>query len=109
MLVLLVAEGYTLEHGRALLVKNSLWGLWSGRDDTMKADQSLDCKGMACPMPIVKLSKAIKELQPGGVLAVVADDPGFEPDIRAWCENTGNPLQALERQGDLVTAFVRKA
>jgi TusA-related sulfurtransferase len=74
----------------------------------MEADRSIDCKGMACPMPIVKLSKAMKELSSGNVLAVVADDPGFEPDIKAWCENTGNPLQGLERDGEVITAYVRK-
>jgi TusA-related sulfurtransferase len=74
----------------------------------METDRSIDCKGMACPMPIVKLSKAMKELSSGNVLAVVADDPGFEPDIKAWCENTGNLLQGLERDGEVITAYVRK-
>ncbi len=75
----------------------------------MKADKTLDCKGMACPMPIVKLSKALKEMDKGKVLAITADDPGFEPDVRAWCETTGNPLKAIETDGNDKTAFVEKA
>ncbi len=75
----------------------------------MNADKTLDCKGMACPMPIVKLSKALKELDKGGVLAVTADDPGFEADVKAWCETTGNPLKALETQAGMQTAFIEKA
>jgi TusA-related sulfurtransferase len=74
----------------------------------MNADKTLDCKGMACPMPIVKLSKALKELERGKVLAVTADDPGFEPDVRAWCETTGNPLRELKAEGNAQTAYIEK-
>ena len=75
----------------------------------MKTDKTIDCKGMACPMPIVKLSKAMKELVGGQVLSVTADDAGFEPDVKAWCENTGNALKGLERQGEVTTAYIEKA
>jgi TusA-related sulfurtransferase len=74
----------------------------------MKTDKTIDCKGMPCPMPIVKLSKAMKELAGGQVLAVTADDPGFEPDVKAWCENTGNALKSLEHQGEVTTAYIEK-
>jgi TusA-related sulfurtransferase len=60
-------------------------------------------------MPIVKMSKALKEMGSGEILAVVADDPGFEADVRAWCETTGNPLKGLEGEGNTKTAFVEKA
>ncbi|MGQ9857124.1 MAG: sulfurtransferase TusA family protein [Thermodesulfobacteriota bacterium] len=75
----------------------------------MKADRSLDCKGLACPMPIVKLGKAIKELSSGQILEVVADDPGFEADVRAWCETTGHTLRGLEADGGVLRAYVEKA
>jgi TusA-related sulfurtransferase len=75
----------------------------------MQADRSLDCRGMACPMPIVKLSKAIKEMSQGQILAVSADDPGFEADVRAWCETTGNQLKALESEGEIRTAYIAKS
>jgi len=74
----------------------------------MQADKSLDCRGMACPMPIVKLSKAIKEMSAGQVLAVSADDPGFEADVKAWCETTGNLLKSLESEGGIHTAHIQK-
>lgn len=75
----------------------------------MEADRILDCRGMACPMPIVKLSKAIKEMSQGQILAVSADDPGFEADVRAWCETTGNQLKALESEGEVRTAYIAKS
>lgn len=74
----------------------------------MRADKKLDCRGMACPMPIVKLSKAIKEMLSGEILAVSADDPGFEADVKAWCETTGNELKGLESEGEVRTAYIAK-
>ena len=47
----------------------------------MKADRTLDCVGLYCPMPIVKTSQEIKEMQPGEVLEVIADDKGIKSDM----------------------------
>lgn len=45
----------------------------------------LDCRGMACPRPVVELARAITGIEVGEVLAVVADDPAATYDIPAWC------------------------
>lgn len=47
--------------------------------EVIKEDQVLDCSGMLCPMPVVKTTKAIKELQSGQILKMVATDPGAPP------------------------------
>ncbi|NIP37015.1 MAG: sulfurtransferase TusA family protein, partial [Thermoplasmata archaeon] len=47
----------------------------------MDYDEKLDAMGMMCPMPIVELSKKMKELEPGKVLLVEADDEGVIEDI----------------------------
>jgi tRNA 2-thiouridine synthesizing protein A len=52
----------------------------------------LDCKGMRCPMPIVKISLAMKHLQAGDRLAVEATDPAFHPDLVAWTRQLGHTL-----------------
>ena len=75
----------------------------------MGTTQKLDCKGMACPMPIVKISKAMKGLASGETLEVVADDPGFDPDVHAWCNKTRDELVGLTTEGDLITAVIRKS
>lgn len=49
----------------------------------------LDCKGLKCPMPIVQLSIAARELQPGDELTVEADDPAFRADLHAWARRAG--------------------
>lgn len=56
----------------------------------------LDSRGMKCPMPIIKLSAALRALPVGGELTVLADDRGFPPDLRAWCEKTGHELVSLD-------------
>jgi len=59
---------------------------------TLQADKELDCSGMLCPVPVIKTSKAIKEMQVGQVLKMISTDPGAPPDMVAWARQTGNEL-----------------
>lgn len=70
-------------------------------------DHLLDCKGLACPVPIMRISKAMKALTEGEVLHVEADDPAFPADIRAWADMTGNEVISLE-EGRVMTARLRR-
>lgn len=71
------------------------------------ADVNLDCKGLNCPMPIVKVGKTMKKLSSGQTVEVVADDPAFEADIRAWVRRMGHELSSFE-DGDVKTALIVK-
>ena len=75
----------------------------------MKADQTLDCTGLYCPMPIVKTVEKFKELKPGEVLEVVADDKGIKKDMPAWCEATGHEFLGTEEEGGEIKVYVKKA
>ncbi len=75
----------------------------------MKADKTLDCVGLYCPMPIVKTAEKIKELKKGEVLEVVADDKGIKQDIPAWCQSTGHEFLGVEEDGGEIKVYVRKA
>ncbi|OGU02787.1 MAG: response regulator SirA [Gemmatimonadetes bacterium GWC2_71_10] len=72
-------------------------------------DRVLDCKGLLCPIPIVKLSKTIKELQVGQVLRMVATDPGSMPDVAAWGRQTGHEVLSASEESKVFTFLVRKA
>jgi TusA-related sulfurtransferase len=74
----------------------------------MKADQTLDCMGLYCPMPIYKTAQKIKELKPGEVLEIVADDTGIKQDMPAWCRTTGNECVSIEEKDGEFHVFVRK-
>lgn len=68
----------------------------------------LDCSGMQCPGPIMKVFETMKEMHDGEVLEVAASDPGFVKDIVAWCRRTGNTLVSNSRHGTDYVAQVRK-
>ena len=74
----------------------------------MKADQSLDCMGLYCPMPIVKTAEKVKQLKLGEVLEVVADDKGIKLDMPAWCEATGHEFLGVEEGGSEIKVYVKK-
>jgi TusA-related sulfurtransferase len=76
---------------------------------SMNADETLDCYGLLCPMPIFKTAEKMKELQPGQVLEIIATDGGMKADIKAWCETTGNELLGLEESDGEYKAYVKKA
>ena len=66
-------------------------------------DVELDCKGMFCPMPIVKLKKASKTMESGQVLKLVATDPGSTRDVPAWAKKTGaDILETSESNGEYI-------
>ena len=75
----------------------------------MKADQTLDCIGLYCPMPIVKTAERFKQLKLGEVLEVVADDKGIKQDMPAWCEATGNEFLGIDEEGGEIRVYVKKA
>ncbi len=75
----------------------------------MKADQSLDCIGLYCPMPIVKTVEKIKEMKGGEVLEVVADDVGIKQDMPAWCRATGNEFLGVEEEAGVYKVYIKKS
>jgi tRNA 2-thiouridine synthesizing protein A len=72
------------------------------------ATKILDLKGLLCPIPIVKLSKAIKEVEIGQTLEAVATDPGVMADVPAWCRTSGNELVTLEKREKQFHFVVRR-
>jgi tRNA 2-thiouridine synthesizing protein A len=64
---------------------------------------------MACPLPVVKTSQAIKKIEAGQVLELLATDPGVEPDMKAWTGRTGNELLSIAREGDVFHVLIRRA
>jgi len=73
------------------------------------ADRTLDAKGLLCPMPIVKLSKLVREMVPNEVVILEATDPGSIPDVTAWAKQTGNQLVAQEQVDNVMRFWIRKA
>ncbi len=74
----------------------------------MEADRKIDCVGFYCPMPIVKTAQAMKEMEPGQVLEVLADDEGIRSDMPAWANKTGNEFLGVEEEPGEIRVYVRK-
>jgi tRNA 2-thiouridine synthesizing protein A len=74
----------------------------------MNADKVLDAKGLACPMPIVKTRKAIKEIESGQILEVQTTDKGAKSDLTAWTKSTGHELVESKEENDVFTFWIKK-
>jgi tRNA 2-thiouridine synthesizing protein A len=71
------------------------------------ADVQLDCQGLNCPMPIVRISQTMKTMHAGQTLEVTANDPAFSADVHAWVAKMGHELLTLEA-GGVQRAVIRK-
>ncbi|MBH9964768.1 sulfurtransferase TusA family protein [[Bacillus] enclensis] len=74
----------------------------------MNADKVLDAKGLACPMPIVKTRKAIKEIEAGQILEVQTTDKGAKSDLTAWAKSGGHELVDSKEENDVFTFWIKK-
>ncbi len=75
---------------------------------TIKADKTLDLKGLPCPMPVVKVSKGIKEVQVGQVLMAETSDPGALADFPAWAKTSGNEIVDTVQEGNTVKFYIQR-
>ena len=72
------------------------------------AKQVLDCSGLQCPGPIMRVFNTINEIEVGDIIQVSATDMGFTRDIDAWCRRTGNTLLKAERKGKENIVYIQK-
>jgi peroxiredoxin family protein/rhodanese-related sulfurtransferase/TusA-related sulfurtransferase len=68
----------------------------------------LDCTGLACPGPIMRLAATMKERNAGDEVRVTVSDPGFALDAPAWASKNGHTLVAMEPKGPGYVATFRK-
>jgi tRNA 2-thiouridine synthesizing protein A len=73
-----------------------------------KSKTVLDLTGLLCPMPVVKLAMAVKNVSIGAIIEATASDPGVLADIPAWARSSGNELVSLDKVGDKEFRFVVK-
>lgn len=75
---------------------------------TVEISQTVDAKGLSCPMPIVKTAQAIKTVASGAVIEVLATDAGSVKDFAAWCRSTGNELVDQTVDGTVHRFVIRR-
>lgn len=74
----------------------------------LTADQTLDARGLLCPEPVMMLHKAVRQLQAGQVLQVLATDPSTQRDIPKFCTFLEHSLLHCTEQGGEFNYWIRK-
>jgi len=79
-----------------------------GKQAVDKVDLTLGCRGLLCPMPALKTSTAVKNMQVGQILEMLTTDPGAKPDMLAWSKRTGHELVRMEEESGVLKFYIRK-
>lgn len=74
----------------------------------MKITKTIDAKGLACPMPIVKTKKAMDAINSGEVLEVHLTDKGALNDIPAWAKSGGHTVLEQKTEEDVLYFYIQK-
>ena len=69
----------------------------------------LDLTGLKCPLPALKTRKALRGIRPGERLEVRCTDPLASIDIPNLINETGDRLEATERDGEHIIFLIEKA
>ncbi|MBN1318789.1 MAG: sulfurtransferase TusA family protein [Anaerolineales bacterium] len=70
-------------------------------------DDTLDCRGEYCPVPVTRTAAKVRSLQPGQVLAILGEDPGMQIDIPAWCSSNGHYFLGIQKMSGYVVCTIR--
>ncbi len=76
--------------------------------EAMKVDKVMDLKGLPCPMPVVKVSKGIKEVEVGQVIEAISSDPGSLADFPAWAKTSGNEILETVQEDGLIKFYIKR-
>jgi tRNA 2-thiouridine synthesizing protein A len=76
--------------------------------EDIKPDQTLDARGLTCPMPVLKTKKAIESLKSGQILEVLGTDPGTRNDMPGWANRTGNTYLGEKEDQGFIRFYVKK-
>ncbi|HMB20599.1 MAG TPA: sulfurtransferase TusA family protein [Spirochaetota bacterium] len=71
-------------------------------------DVNMDLKGLACPLPVVKVSQQIKKMDVGQVLVAETTDPGAHSDFPAWAKSSGNEILDTVKEGNVSKFYIKK-
>jgi tRNA 2-thiouridine synthesizing protein A len=74
----------------------------------VKPNLVIDTRGLFCPMPIMKTSEAVRQVDDGALVEIISDDPAIEHDLPAWCRSQGHSIEGSSKDGDVFHYFVRK-
>lgn len=74
----------------------------------IKPDETLDCLGFYCPVPIYQTRLKMDKMKVGEILEVLADDPAAEADIKSWARSTGQEIIDFKKDGSRLRFLIKK-
>ncbi len=75
--------------------------------DEIKADETLDCRGLTCPMPILKTKKAIQNMKSGQVLELLSSDPGTKNDLPSFAKRGGHEILGSKDDDGFIRFYLK--
>jgi tRNA 2-thiouridine synthesizing protein A len=76
--------------------------------EEIQAEKVMDLKGLPCPMPVVKVSKGIKEVEIGQVIEAQTSDPGSLADFPAWAKSSGNEILKTIKENGIIKFYIKR-
>lgn len=76
--------------------------------ENITPDETLDAKGLSCPMPLLKTKKALAPLSTGQILEIMGTDPGSKNDLPNWCERSGHTFLGDKEEDGFFRFFIQK-
>lgn len=80
-----------------------------GTETEIVADDTLDARGLNCPLPVLKTKVVLNKMNPGQVLYVTATDPHAVIDFEAYCARTEHELLKIRETAGLFEFYIRRA
>ena len=74
----------------------------------MEPSRTVDARGLRCPLPLVRARDEMEMVAPGGVLEVLATDPGADHDLRSWCRRKSYELVEATEADGLLRFLIRR-
>ena len=74
----------------------------------IKVDTVLDCKGLDCPLPVLKTKQAIDRMAVGQVLQMLCTDPCAKANVTGWTKMSGHELLYMKEENGVLSFFVKK-
>jgi tRNA 2-thiouridine synthesizing protein A len=71
-------------------------------------DETLDCRGLSCPMPLLKTKKTMKKLKPGQILEILGTDPGSKNDLPDYADKQGDEFLGMEEKSGYTRFLIKK-
>ena len=71
-------------------------------------DEPLDLRGLKCPLVVLKIRRAMRDVARGATLRVVADDPAALIDVPVMCHHARFDLAEQKQAEGLIHFAVHK-